>query len=70
MTIEIVANFGKLLRLAKALGIAEKEFRDNPTKENAKAFEDAKSAHDDYYEIIKMADYINIGFTNSALGPR
>lgn len=70
MTIKIVTDMGHLFRLAKAMGRAEQAFNANPIPGNAKAFQDAKAAHDDYHSICMKSDEINTGFTTSALAPR
>ena len=60
MTIEIVTDFRVLMRLARALGQAEKSGdQDAITK--------AKAEHDAYKDLCLRADRMNLGVTYGSL---
>lgn len=60
MAIEIVTDFGVLLRLAKAVGQAE-------ISGDQEAIAKAKAEHDAYKDLCLRADRMNLGVPNGAL---
>ena len=60
MTIEIVTDFRVLMRLARALGQAEKSGDQD-------AIAKAKAEHDAYKDLCLRADRMNLGVTYGSL---
>ena len=60
MTIEIVTDFGVLLRLAKAVGHAEQSG-------DQEAIAKAKAEHDAYKDLCLRADKMSLGVAYGAL---
>jgi len=62
--IKIVTSFGTLMKLAKAKGIAEKGFKENPTEENEIKLFNASRELEDYQSLCLSSDEMTI---NSSL---